>query len=129
MSQREISLPKGFESLEPFVAYWVRDSNDERRAARSTAQMDDIRAFYDEVVARAPDAIAYLEKFPLDDMPAAETRLFKLLLAMNHAAIAVEMHGAPRAFDSPWPAPVRIAKGPWPYGGSIEGAEIGGGFR
>jgi hypothetical protein len=129
MSHRETKLPRGFESLEPFVAYWVRDSNDERRAARSTAEMDDIREFYDVVVALAPDAITYLEKFPLDAMPDDATRLFKLLLAMNHAAIAVEMHGAPRAHDSPWPAPVRVAKGPWPYGGTIEGAEIGGGFR
>ena len=129
MSPRDTGLPKGFESLEPFVAYWVRDSNDERRAARSTAPMDDIRAFYDAIVARAPDAIAYLEPVPLDAMPDDATRLFKLLLAMNHAAIAVEMHGAPRAVDSPWPAPVRVAKGPWPHGGRIEGAEIGGGFQ
>ena len=129
MSHSETSLPRGFDALEPFVAYWVRDSNDERRAARSTAQMEDIREFYDVVVALAPDAITSLEKFPLDDMPPAETRLFKLLLAMNHAAIAVEMHGAPRAIDSTWPAAVRIAKGPWPHGGSIEGAEIGGGFQ
>jgi hypothetical protein len=128
MSHRQTGLPKGFESLERFVADWARDSNDERRAARSTAQMDDIREFYDAVVALAPDAIAYLETFPLDAMPEDATRLFKLLLAMNHAAIAVEMHGAPRAHDSPWPAPVRVAKGPWPHGGSIEGAEIGGGF-
>lgn len=129
MSHRDTSLPKGFDALGPFVAYWVRDSNDERRAARSTAEMDDIRAFYDTVVALAADAIAYLEQFPLDNMPDDATRLFKLMLAMNHAAIAVEMHGAPRAHDSPWPAPVRVAKGPWPHGGSIEGAEIGGGFR
>lgn len=128
MSHPDTRLPAGFESLEPFVAYWVRDSNDERRAARSTAQMADIQTFYDEVVARAPQAITYLEQFPLDAMPDDATRLFKLLLAMNHAAIAVEMHGAPRAHDSTWPAAVRVAKGPWPYGGSIEGAEIGGGF-
>ena len=129
MSQRRTSLPAGFEALEPFVTYWVRDSNDERRAARSTAEMDDIRAFYDVVVDLAPQAITYLEQYPLDDMPEDATRLFKLLLAMNHAAIAVEMHGQPRAHDSPWPAPVRVARGPWPHGGSIEGAEIGGGFR
>ena len=129
MSIHDTTLPNGFESLEPFVTYWVRDSNDERRAARSTAEMEDIQAFYDVVVARAPDAITYLEQFPLDAMPEDATRLFKLLLAMNHAAIAVEMHGAPRAFDSTWPAAVRIAKGPWPHGGHIEGAEIGGGFR
>ncbi|MGH8516315.1 MAG: hypothetical protein ACREUE_02535 [Panacagrimonas sp.] len=129
MTIRDTRLPKGFESLEPFVGYWVHDSTDDRRDARSKAQMEDIQAFYDQVVARAPEAITYLERFALDAMPEDAARLFKLLLAMNHAAIAVEMHGAPRAFDSPWPAPVRVAKGPWPHGGRIEGAEIGGGFQ
>ena len=109
-------LPAGFEELQPFVAWWVRDSNDERREARSTAEMSDIRHFYDAITARAEEAIVHVEKFPLDDMPPDTERLFKLLLAMNHAAIAVEMHGQPRAFDSSWPSAVRISKGPWPYG-------------
>lgn len=113
------SLPAGFEALEPFVAYWVHDTNDARRAARSTAQMEDIQAFYDAIVPRAEEGIAHLEQFALDSMPADAERLFKLLLAMNHAAIAVEMHGQPRAFDSTWPSAVRITQGPWPHGGRI----------
>lgn len=113
------SLPPGFEPLEPYVAYWCHDSNDGRRAARSQAPMDDIRAFYDAIVAHADEAIVHVEQFELGQMPADSERLFKLLLAMNHAAIAVEMHGAPRAFDSTWPSPVRISRGPWPHGGQL----------
>lgn len=113
------SLPAGFEALEPFVAYWVHDTNDERRQARSTAAMADIRTFYDAIVARAGEAIAHLEAFDLDGMPPEAERLFKLLLAMNHAAIAVEMHGQPRALQSVWPSAVRITQGPWPHGGRI----------
>ena len=118
-AQREPRLPAGFEDLQPFVAYWVRDSNDERREARSTAAMRDIRSFYDAITARAEEAIAYVEQFPMDRMPADAEHLFKLLLAMNHAAIAVEMHGQPRAVDSDWPSAVRITQGPWPCGNKI----------
>lgn len=113
------ALPAGFEALERFVPYWVHETNDLRRAARSTAQMEDIQDFYDHIVPRAEDGIAHLEAFELGKMPPDAERLFKLLLAMNHAAIAVEMHGAPRAFDSTWPSAVRISQGPWPHGGRI----------
>lgn len=119
------SLPVGFEELERFVPYWVSDTNDGRREARSTAKMEDIQSFYDAIVKHAEEGIVYLEQFPLDSMPDDATRLFKLLLAMNHAAIAVEMHGEPRAHDSNWPSAVRISRGPWPHGGQTEG----GGFR
>lgn len=115
----DTALPPGFEALESFVPYWVHDGNDARRAARSTAHMEDIRRFYDAILARAEDAIAHCEGFELGRMPPDTERLFKLLLAMNHAAIAVEMHGQPRAHDSEWPSAVRITQGPWPHGGRI----------
>lgn len=119
MSANNQILPAGFQELQPFVQYWVRDSNEERRAARSTAQMSDIRSFYDAVTARAEEAIGYLEQFALGQMPPDAERLFKLLLAMNHAAIAVEMHGQPRARDTGWPSAVHITRGPVPYGNAI----------
>ncbi|TDU28536.1 hypothetical protein DFR24_2908 [Panacagrimonas perspica] len=119
VTDKATSLPAGFEALEAFVPYWVHETNDKRREARSTAQMEDIQAFYDTVVPMAEQGIAYLEQYELGKMPADAERLFKLLLAMNHAAIAVEMHGAPRAFDSTWPSAVRITQGPWPHGGRI----------
>ena len=117
MTAASLSLPPGFEDLEGFVPYWSLDTNDQRRAARSTAAMEDIQRFYDAIVARAEPAIAHCEQFPLGQMPPASERLFKLLLAMNHAAIAVEMHGEPRAHESTWPSAVRISQGPWPHGG------------
>lgn len=115
------SLPAGFESLEAYVPYWALDSNDARRVARSSARMQDIRAFYDAILEHAEAAIAHCEQHALCAMPSDTERLFKLLLAMNHAAIAVEMHGQPCAHQSVWPSPVRVSQGPWPHGGRIEG--------
>lgn len=119
MTAASLSLPAGFEALEGFVPYWSLDTNDQRRAARSTAAMADIQHFYDAIVAVAERAIVHCQQYPLGQMPPATERLFKLLLAMNHAAIAVEMHGEPRAFESAWPSAVRISQGPWPHGGRI----------
>ncbi len=122
MTDKITSLPAGFESLERFVSYWCRDTNDERRIARSEAQMDDIRELYDTIVPVASKAIECCEQHDLHDFPPDVERLFKLLLAMNHAAIAVEMHGQPRAIDSAWPSRIRLSRGPQPYGGNYEGA-------
>lgn len=111
------SLPKGFEDLQPFVEYWVRDTSDDRWQQRSKASMEDIQCFYDAMLARAEDAIAYLDTFPLDDMPADAGRLFKLLLAIGQAAIAVEMHRQPRAHHSVFPHGIHISQGPRFFGG------------
>ena len=119
MTATSSRLPPAFQQLEGFVPYWSLETNDQRRAARSTAEMDDIQRFYDAMVPCAEAAIVHCEQFALGQMPPDSERLFKLLLAMNHAAIAVEMHGAPRAFDSTWPSAVRITQGPWPHGGRI----------
>eukprot|EP01136_Pigoraptor_vietnamica_P037662 Opistho-1_new@105939 len=115
-------LPTGFEDLEAFVGYWVRDTNDERWQQRSRAAMDDIRRFYDQMLARAEDAIEYLDPFPLDRMPAEAERLFKLLLALAQAAMAVEMHGQPRARHAQIRSDLHVTQGPWPFGGSPRAA-------
>lgn len=110
-------LPNGFEDLEGFVDYWMRDTLHDRLQQRSRASMEDIRRFYDAMLARAEDAIAYLDAFPLDDMPEDAERLFKLLLGLGQASIAIEMHGQPRAHHSVFPNRIIVSNGPYPHGG------------
>ena len=111
MSVTARRLPADFESLEPFVDHWAKESAQERLSARCDLDMEDIRAFYDAVTDRAEDALNYLEQFPLDDMPDDARRLLTLILAMAQAHIAVEIHGQPRAPDTPWPNTIRIQRG------------------
>ena len=112
----DCELPEGFQDLECFTAYWVRDTSHQRLQQRSQASMAEIRTFYDAMLARAEDAIAYCDQFPLGDMPATADRLMKLLLALGQAAVAVEMHGQPRAHHSVWPNAITVTTGPAPYG-------------
>lgn len=115
--QTTTSLPPGFEDLEPYAAYWAGETNDIRWHRRSRAAMADIQQFYQAMLPRAEDAFGHLQQFPLDDMPEDAARLFRLLLSLPHAAMAVEFHGQPRAVGSPFPHGMSIGRGPWPQGG------------
>ncbi|WP_155632727.1 hypothetical protein [Burkholderia cepacia] len=109
-------LPKGFESLEPFLARWNAPTSHARWINRAATPYEEIVAFYEAMSARAEEATVHLEQFPLDDMPVAERNLFRLLLAMCHAAIAVEMHEAPGIRHAPPVHALTIATGFQPHG-------------
>ena len=118
MSSRGVKrlLPPGFSDLEPFVAYWAGETTADRWRARCLASMDQIRTFYDAALVRGEEALTCLEAFPLDALPPEATRLLRLLLALSQAAMAVEIHGQPRAPGTPWPNSLVIERGAQPCG-------------
>ena len=93
-------LPPEFSDLEPFVADWCLDSEPERYAKRRASSMDEIQAFYDAIMPRAEEAIRYLEKFPLDDLPEDAWRLLKLLYSLILVSFAVEIWRQPYIPDT-----------------------------
>lgn len=104
----EPALPEGFEDLEEFVSYWSVQGQDARRYQRSNSTMGEVQRFYDTVYPRAEDAIQYLQKFPLRDMPGPEQRLMRMVLSLAQASMAVEIHGQLRVPYSPWPNEMAI---------------------
>jgi hypothetical protein len=115
-AQRMNRLPKGFESLEPFVEHWDVPTSHERWNRRASTPYPDIERFYAAMFARAEEATAYVEQFSLDAMPEDAARLFRLVLALNHASIAVELHQASRVPHSPFPHSLRLVSGMQPHG-------------
>ncbi|QKS01107.1 hypothetical protein F9288_16830 [Sphingomonas sp. CL5.1] len=109
-------LPAGFEDLEIFVDYWDVPTSNDRWNRRAGAEYKDIVRFYEAMTARMEEATAYVEQYPLDDMPDDVACLFRLLLALMQAAIAVELHQASRVPYSPWPHTLKIGSGLQPYG-------------
>ena len=93
-------LPSEFSDLERFVQDWCLDSEPERYAKRLASTMDEIQEFYDAVMPRAEDAIRYLEKFPLDDLPEDAWRLLKLLYSLILMSFPVEIWRQPRIPDT-----------------------------
>jgi len=93
-------LPAEFADLERFVQDWCLDSEPERYAKRLSSTMDEIQAFYDAVFPRAEEAIQYLEKFPLDDLPEDAFRLLKLLYSLILMSFPVEIWKQPYIPDT-----------------------------
>ncbi len=88
-------LPPEFSYLEPFVEKWCLEIEAERYAARLSSTMDEIQAFYDALLPRAEEAITYLEKFPLDDLPDDANRLLQLLYSLIMVSYPAEIWRQP----------------------------------
>jgi hypothetical protein len=111
-----VNLPEEFRELEPFVPYWAVNTSQERIARRSEASMEAMKLFYDAMLLRGEEILSYIERSPLDQLPPESELLFKLMLSLAHVAMAVEIHGQPRAPNSPYPNGLRITQGATPLG-------------
>ncbi len=92
-------LPEAFRDLEPYVASWALATERERSAKRQTSTMAELRAFYDAVLPRMEEILAYMARFPLDNIPDDVRRLFFLTLSLAEVAPAVELFGQPSVVD------------------------------
>ena len=88
-------LPPPFADLEAYAAAWCLPTEPERWAQRLRTPMEQLRAFYDAFFPRAEAAIAYCDRFPLDDMPADAERLLTLLHSLLMVSYAVEVWKQP----------------------------------
>jgi hypothetical protein len=92
-------LPSEFADLEQF-SEWILPTESQRYAKRLASSMAEMQPFYDAIVARAEDAIAYCDKFPLDDLPDDVLNLMHLLYSMITVSFSVECWKQPRIPDS-----------------------------
>jgi hypothetical protein len=93
-------LPSQFSDLEPFAKAWCLASEPERYAKRLASTMDEMQAFYDAIFPRAEEAIVYLEKFSLQDLPDDAHRLLQLLYSLILVSFAVEIWRQPYIPDT-----------------------------
>jgi len=93
------SLPAEFAALEPYAA-WVLPTERERYARRIASTMDELQAFYDAAFPRLEQALAYLERFPLDGLPDDAKHLLWLYCSLVTVSFPVEVWRQPRVPDS-----------------------------
>ena len=92
-------FPSEFAELEPF-ADWAIPTERARYAKRIGSTMDELQRFYDAAFPRIDDALAYLERRPMDELPEDATRLLWLYCALMTASFPVETWRQPRVPDS-----------------------------
>jgi len=93
-------LPSEFSDLEPFAAKWCLATERERYATRLASSMDEMQTLYDASFPRAEDAIAYCDKFPLDDMPEDAQHLLELVYSLIMVSFPVEAWRQPHIPDA-----------------------------
>ena len=97
-------LPRQFSALEDLAKEWALPTEAERVQKRLSSAMPEIRAFYDAILPHMEEVLAYLNQFPLDDMPPDATRLLHLSFSLAEVSLAVEWWGEPGVPDGYDPA-------------------------
>lgn len=92
-------LPAEFADLEPF-ADWAIHGERARYDKRVSSTMNALQAFYDAAFPRTEDALEYLEKFDVDELPEDGKRLLWLYCALVTVSFPVEAWRQPRVPDS-----------------------------
>jgi hypothetical protein len=93
-------LPADFAELEVFANTWCLATEGERYAARLASTMAQMQAFYDAFTPRAEAAIAYCDRFPLDDLPSEALNLLHLLYSLVMVSFPIEAWHQPRIPDT-----------------------------
>jgi hypothetical protein len=93
------SLPTGFADLEPFTD-WCLEHEAQRYAKRLASTMDEMQAFYDAAFPRLPEAMAHLDSFELNALPADATNLLWLCYSLVNISFPIEVWRQPRVPDS-----------------------------
>jgi hypothetical protein len=93
-------LPAPFAELEPFVDQWALPTETERYNKRLTTPMDEIQRFYDAIFPRATEALEYLDRYTLDNLPDEALNLLRLIYSLVCISIPVEAWGQGRIPDT-----------------------------
>ncbi|TDT98330.1 hypothetical protein EDD99_6557 [Streptomyces sp. 846.5] len=92
-------LPAEFAELEPY-SEWVLAKEPERYAKRLASSMGEMQAFYDAAFPLLERVMAYLDTFPLDDLPEPEHNLLLLSYSLVMVSFPVEVWKQARVPDS-----------------------------
>ena len=98
------ALPPQFRDLEGFTAVWALATEKERHdnlVAHSVAQL---RPFYDAMLPRMDEITLYLNRFPLEAMPADAQALFDLAMTFMESAHPIDLNWRVTDIEDKFPA-------------------------
>jgi hypothetical protein len=92
-------LPAPFADLEPYSP-WIVETEPERYDRRLASTMEEMQAFYDAAFPRLPEAMAYCDQYPLDDLPDDAKHLLFMMLSLVEISFPIERWHQARVPDS-----------------------------
>jgi hypothetical protein len=84
-------LADQFSALERFAGKWGRATERERWAERLASSMEELHTFYDAILPRVPEAMAYCDRYPLEDMPDEAVNLLRSVYSFVIVSFPVEL--------------------------------------
>ena len=88
-------LPDSFSALEPFAARWCLPTEPERWARRHESTMDEMQGLYAAVFPHVEAIYAFIDQFPLHELPDEARNLLQLMLSFVMVSFPVEVWDAP----------------------------------
>lgn len=98
MSETVFALPPGYEDL-AWLADWALPTERERHRKRLSTPLAELQRVYDALLPRIEPMIAYLDQFPVNDLPPAEANLMLLALVFVEVSPSVELLHSPTVPD------------------------------
>ena len=93
-------LPEQFADLEVLAADWCLATEPERYAKRLCSSMGELQDFYDAVFPRLEEALEYLDRYSMEDLPDVVINLMRLLYSHVAVSFSVEAWGQGRIPDT-----------------------------
>jgi hypothetical protein len=93
-------LPEEFVDLEPFAKVWSIPGRNDRYQRRLASTMQELQTFYDAMMPRGEEILAYVDQFPMDDLPDPVVHLMWLLSSLSIVSLAVEIYQQPKVPDT-----------------------------
>ena len=93
-------FPEEFADLEAVGAPWSIGSDNERSRTRAGSSMEDMEVFYDAVLPRAHEILAYCDRFDVRNPPEEMRVLMSMLYSLIVVSSAVEAWKRARVSDS-----------------------------
>lgn len=91
------SLPSRFKSLEDLTGEWALPTERARMEKRFGTSFEDLKIFYDRIVALLPEILEYLSTLDTKTMSPEDKTLLNLTLSLADVSVAVERVKAPRS--------------------------------
>jgi hypothetical protein len=97
------SLPNEFSDLQLFVNDWALTTEKERFDRLHSITLDQLKPFYDTMLARMDSILEYLNQFRMGDMPSDARTLFDLSMTFAETAHPLDLKWTDVDFNDAYP--------------------------
>lgn len=96
-------LPAQFSGLGEFVAAWALPTERERFHKLHTSSLEELRRFYEAMLPRMDEILAYLNQYKVSGLPEDARTLFDLSLAFAETAHPIDLGWSDVDFNNAYP--------------------------